>query len=234
MKISAGLYRNGLSASDSVYLQLRDALIHGEFPPGAVLSERRLSEKYTVSRTPVREALRKLQDDGLVQASGRNQIVSVLSQKEARDVYRARSAFEALAASLAAERMRDGYLAPVQIQELKRLAQEVDAAAAEGDARLAALQNLRFHKAVAEMGDNWVVIDALNRVWDRIAVASLSNLTDQAWDSEVHRHHESIIRAISDGDPVLAAGRMRNHIDRAATVYITHETEEDYGASSTD
>lgn len=219
-------HRSGLSASDSVYLQIRDALIHGEFLPGSILSERQLSEKYAVSRTPVREALRKLQDDGLVQASGRNQIVSILSEKEANDVYRARSSFEALAARLAAERMRDGYLAPIQIQELKRHALEVDAAAADGDARLASLQNLRFHKAIAEMGDNWVVIDALNRVWDRIAVASLSNLTDPSWNGEVHCHHESIIEAISDGDPVLAADRMKNHIDRAAMVYITHEKEE--------
>jgi len=216
-----------LSSAESVYLRFRDALVHGRFPPGTRLSERRLSDEYAVSRTPVREALRRLQADGLVQVAGRSLVVRTLTAKEARDVYRARAALEALAAELAAERMRDGQVAPAQLGDLRDRAAAVDQAARRGDARLASLETLRFHKAVAEMGDNNVVIEALDRLWDRIAVSSLSNLTDRHWSDEVHEHHHGIIAAITAGDPVAAAGTMREHIERAIDVYITHKEEAD-------
>jgi DNA-binding GntR family transcriptional regulator len=217
-----------LSAAESVYLRFRDALVHGHFPPGTRLSERQLSEEYTVSRTPVREALRRLQADGLVQTVGRSLVVRTLTSKEAHDVYRTRAALEALAAELAAERSRDGHVAPVRLGDLRERAEAVDHAAHHDDAHLASLENLRFHKAVAEMGDNNFVIEALDRLWDRIAVSSLSNLTDQVWIEEVRRHHYGIIAALEAGDPAAAADTMREHIERAVTVYTTHEQEQNH------
>lgn len=216
-----------LSAAESVYLRFRDALVHGHFPPGTRLSERQLSEAYDVSRTPVREALRRLQADGLVQTTGRSLVVRTLTAKEARDVYRARAALEALAAELAAERMRDGQVAPARLGDLRKRADAVDNAARKGDAHLASLETLRFHKAVAELGDNGFVIEALDRLWDRIAVSSLSNLTDRHWSEQVSRHHQGIIDAIEAGNPAAAADTMRVHIERAVAVYITHTEEAD-------
>ena len=216
-----------LSAAESVYLRFRNALVHGHFPPGTRLSERQLSEKYDVSRTPVREALRRLQADGLVQTAGRSLVVRILTPKEAHDVYRARAALEALGAELAAERMRDGQIAPAQLGNLRDRAEAVGHAAHKGDARLASLEILRFHKAVAEMGDNSFVIEALDRLWDRIAVSSLSNLTDRRWSDEVYEHHRGIIAAITAGDPAAAANVMRDHIERAVHVYVTHKEEQD-------
>lgn len=215
-----------LSAAESVYLRFRDALVRGHFPPGTRLSERQLSDEYDVSRTPVREALRRLQADGLVQTVGRSLVVKTLSSKEAHDVYRARAALEVLSAELAAERMRDGQVAPAQLGNLRDRAEAVDLAAHKGDAHLASLENLRFHKAIAEMGDNNFVIEALDRLWDRIAVSSLSNLTDRKWSDEVRKHHHGIIAAITAGDPAAAADTMRDHIEAAVNVYITHEEQE--------
>ena len=219
--------RGELSAAESVYLRFRNALVHGLFPPGTRLSERQLSERYDVSRTPVREALRRLQADGLVQTAGRSLVVRILTPKEALDLYRARAALETLGAELAAERMRDGQVAPAQLGNLRDRAEAVGHATHEGDARLASLETLRFHKAVAEMGDNSFVVEALDRLWDRIAVSSLSNLTDRRWSDEVHKHHRGIIAAITAGDPAAAAIVMRGHIERAVHVYITHKEERD-------
>lgn len=215
-----------LSAAESVYLRFRDALVHGHYPPSTRLSERQLSQEYDVSRTPVREALRRLQADGLVQIAGRSLIVRTLTSKEAHDVYRTRAALEVLAAELAAERVHAGQVAPAHLYNLRDRADAVNYAAHHDNARLASLENLRFHKAIAEMGDNNFVIEALDRLWDRIAVSSLSNLTDHTWNEEVRRHHHGIIAALDAGDPTAAANTMRVHIERAVNVYITHEEQE--------
>ncbi|MFI0821752.1 GntR family transcriptional regulator [Streptomyces sp. NPDC021098] len=208
------------SSTDEAYLRIRERLLSGVLPPGTQLSERQLAAELSVSRTPVREALTRLERDGLVLRGRGGVVVAGLSAAEVRHVYQCREVLEGLAAELAAARSRDGELPRVQLTELTERAQAVQASSAEGDQRGASAANLRFHQWICELAANPYLADALNRLWDRIEVSSLSNLiADPAWSEEVHGHHQELCRAITEGDPEAAAVAARHHIHRAAEVY---------------
>jgi DNA-binding GntR family transcriptional regulator len=210
------------SHAEAAYQRIRDLLVNGELPSGTALTERQLSADLAMSRTPVREAVRRLQADGLIAALDRGLVVAALSPSEVIDAYEVRAALEALAAELAAIRSRDGQLAPAQIGTLREHAEAVAAASAGENAAGASQANLRFHRWIAGLAGNAFVEDALRRLWDRIAVSSLSNLTDRRWSSEVADHHDEIVAAIAGGEPERAASVMRAHIRRAAEVYASH------------
>ena len=94
--------------TESVYRQLREQIVSGAYRAGDRLPEVSLSTALGVSRTPVREALRRLESDGLVQASGRGVTVTAMSTPDLRHAHAVRRALDALAAELAADRQRAG------------------------------------------------------------------------------------------------------------------------------
>ncbi len=220
-----------LSSAEEAYLRIRSLLLSGDAPPGTPLSERQLSERLGMSRTPIREALKHLQRDGLVTVGGRGLgvIVAGLSAAEVTDAYRYRAALEALTAELAAERSRDGELSRAQLAELESRAEAVEVASGRDDARRASVANLRFHQWICTLAANTFATESLTRLWDRIEVSSLSNLTvDASWRQEVHRDHRELLEGIAGGDPVRAAEAARRHIHRAAEVYSgTHAHHEE-------
>jgi DNA-binding GntR family transcriptional regulator len=216
-----------LSSAEEAYLRIREMLLSGDYPPGTPMSERQLSDELAMSRTPVREALKRLQRDGLVAAGGRGVgvVVSGLSPTQVASAYQYRAALEALVSELAAVRCGAGELSAAQMRELRNRAQAVEQHAKQGDARRASVANLRFHQWICALAANPFATDALTRLWDRIAVSSLSNLTDDpAWCDEVCAHHQELVDAIGLGDPDRAASVARLHIHRAAEVYsATHQ-----------
>ena len=94
--------------TESVYRQLREQIVSGVYRAGDRLPEVSLSTALAVSRTPVREALRRLESDGLVQASGRGVVVTAMSTPDLRHAHAVRGALDALTAELAADRRRAG------------------------------------------------------------------------------------------------------------------------------
>ncbi|MEV8630036.1 GntR family transcriptional regulator [Streptosporangium sp. NPDC051023] len=219
-----------LNHAEEAYLRIRELLLSGDHPPGTQMSERQLSDELNMSRTPVREALKRLQRDGLVTAGGRGSgvVVCGLSVAEVRHAYEYRAALESLTAELAAVRSRDGELSRAQLAELDARAKKVEEHSRQGDQRRATVANLRFHQWICTLAANPFATEALTRLWDRIAISSLSNLTaDAEWSHEVHRHHRDIVAAVTDGDPALAAEVARHHIRRAAVVYSGSQTREE-------
>jgi DNA-binding GntR family transcriptional regulator len=99
------------------------------------------------------------------------------------------------------------------------LRDEVEHSAAEADARAVARANLDLHRYVAELSDNEFVVDALSRVWDRIAIATLTNVTDRDWSETMHRHHRDLVDAIVAGDGARAAAVAGEHVQQAAAVH---------------
>ncbi|WP_433241083.1 GntR family transcriptional regulator [Streptosporangium sp. CA-135522] len=211
-----------LNHAEEAYLHIRELLLSGDHPPGTQMSERQLSEELNMSRTPVREALKRLQRDGLVTAGGKGMgvVVCGLSVADVTHAYAYRAALEALTAELAAVRSRDGELSRAQLAELSARAERVQTHSQEGDQRRATVANLRFHQWICTLAANPFATEALTKLWDRIAVSSLSNLTvDSQWGHEVHGHHRDLVTAITEGDPERAAAVARHHIRRAAVVY---------------
>ncbi|MEU8489547.1 GntR family transcriptional regulator [Streptomyces sp. NPDC048641] len=203
--------------AELAYRRLHERLLDGHHSPGDRLTELGLCEELGMSRTPVREALRRLQSDGLVTSTGRGVVVSSLTAQDMRHAVQLHEALDALAAKLAAVAQREGRLSPVQLSALKEAAERVEEQAATGDASGAWHANLDFHMMLARLSGNPMLEDALSRIWTMFAIVSRSNISRRS-DLTPHDHHE-IVSAIVDGDPVRAEAAASRHVQEAAEKY---------------
>ncbi|GAA4155428.1 GntR family transcriptional regulator [Leifsonia shinshuensis] len=207
-------------SADMVYEALRRKFSNGELAPAERLTEAALAEELGVSRTPIREAIGRLRADGLVVGAAKGVAVATLSGDEVRQLYVLRARLEGLAAELAAQRQSRGELAPKEVRLIREAAESVAAAPTP---RAAAMANLALHRAIGRSAGNPMLLDALGRVWDRIAVSTVSNLSDSAWMQVVEQQHDEVISAIEDGRPEVARAAAEQHIDAALEQYLrTH------------
>lgn len=193
------------------YEELRALIVAGDVPAGAPVPEVTLAQRLSVSRTPVREALRRLEGDGLVEAGGRGVRVAVLHGAALRHVFEMRAALEAWTAETAARRHRGGLLAPADLVALDRLADVTDEATRAGALRDAVGHNRRFHRRIAELADNPVALDMLDRLWDRIVVSTRRSLAAPARTEAVDAEHRALLARLRDGDGPGAAAAARAH-----------------------
>ncbi len=199
--------------AELAYRRLRERLTDGHYSPGDRLTELGMCEDLGMSRTPVREALRRLQSDGLVTSTGRGVVVSSLSPDEMLHAMHLHGALDALAAKLAATAQREGQLSPAQLGGLKEAAHHVEERAEAGDAAGAWRANLDFHMMLARLSGNPLLEDALDRIWARFAIVSLSNINRRR--DLTPRQHDAILSAILDGDPQRAEAAAAEHVREA-------------------
>jgi DNA-binding GntR family transcriptional regulator len=216
--------------ADTVYRQLREEIISGVYRAGDRLPEVTLSTALAVSRTPVREALRRLESDGLVQGSGRGVAVAGLSTPDVQHAYAVRAALEALTAELAAERQRAGRLAPAAIADLEAQADRLEEITAAGDLERAAAINRSFHQGIAALAGNPIAAELLDRLWNQITVSTRASLTPPDRPSVVAAEHRDLLAAIKRGDRGAAGQIAGRHA--GATAHAIDETQP--AASPTD
>jgi DNA-binding GntR family transcriptional regulator len=207
------------NGTHAVYLALRRRFADGDLAPAERLTETALAEELGVSRTPVREALGRLQADGLVTPAARGVVVATLGRDEIEQIYELRAGLEGQAAARAARRQAAGLIAPIEIRGIQDAADEVEQAVAEGDPKRSARSNLAFHRAIGRVAGNTFLEDALHRVWDRIAISTVSNLSDRDWASTVIAQHQEICLAVVAGDEAAARRAAERHIQAAAEIY---------------
>lgn len=208
-----------MSASDQAFNGIYNMIINGEIAPGDRLLETELSARLNVSRTPIREALRRLAANGLVVSSGRGTVVAVLEAERVAHLYEFRAALEALAARLAATRNARHEIPLAAVEELWRINSAIEEAADRSDVQAVTAANLELHRHVAELAGNEFLSEALGKIWDLIAVSGPTIFADERWGKEVHRHHSYIIDAIEHGRPEQAEQSAREHVINAAHVY---------------
>jgi DNA-binding GntR family transcriptional regulator len=208
------------SQAELAYHRLRERLVSGLHPPGTRIAEVQVCGELGMSRTPVREAIRRLQNEGVLTPTGRGVVVSSLSPQEMRHAIQLHETLEALAAELAAGAQRDGLLSPAQLRELRAASARVDERAAAQDTHGAWRANLDFHMMLVRLSGNPLLIEALDRIWVRFAVVSLSNI--HARSSMPKPAHDEIVDAIADGDPARAAAAAAGHTQDGAAVYDEH------------
>ena len=139
-----------LPLRDVVFNTLRQAILRGELQPGERLLEIHLANKLVVSRTPIREAIRKLELEGLVLMIPRKgAVVAEITEKSLRDVLEVRRALEELAMKLACEKILDE-----EIEELKAAAKEFENALKTGDVTVFAEADVQFHDIIYRTTDN--------------------------------------------------------------------------------
>lgn len=225
---------------DKLASQLHARVLSGELPSGTRLRQEALAEEFGVSRTPVREALRKLQAGGLVELQPhRGAVVRGLSSREIRDAYEVRAALEALAAQLAAERISRGQLQRLNhAQGEFRAALERTVARRQGgrevgdrEIRLWGSANDEFHQTIHEASGNEVLVGALadlHRNFPRDLSRLVVSESTAMLEANV-REHEAILVALARHDSKAAHELMQRHVARAGnlvTLRVEQQTAE--------
>lgn len=194
---------------EGVYGVLLSEIRAGVLPPGARLRETEIAERLGVSRTPVREALRLLEADRIVEHRPRSGAhVCRLDYAEIMELYAMRAALEATAARFAARATSD-----VEIAALRAL--NADFAAARGDALRAYEINRRFHGALHDAAKNRFLMRALNGLEKTLMVLGPTTLLDPERVDEAAREHEAVLDALTAQDGPGADALMRAHIEAA-------------------
>lgn len=201
---SSKLYRNQKPLRDIVGEQLRNSIYDGTLPPGARLVEQELAQQYSVSRLPVRETLRILHNEGLVEyLPTRGVVVRTLDRRQVSELYDIREALEILAARQAAERVAEGAQ-----NHLAATIERACAAAGAGDAADAHAANSRLHDEITALADNVLLAKMLEPIVGRVAWLRRKIEDFPLIQSE----HEALAGAIADGAPERAATAARDHV----------------------
>lgn len=201
-----------LTKNDYAYAQLRELILTGTLPPGSQLQQSNLAKELGLSTTPLREAIRRLAAEGLITLSAhRDARVSEVTRQEAEDLYRVREQLDPLAVELAATEHTESELAAILEAEerLKPLT---------GDSLLEALLAHReFHRRIYRASHNAILIDMLERTWDkadRYRIIGLHRRGDSAEETDrVSAEHHELVSAIRDRDPERARATMLRHIN---------------------
>ena len=195
--------------ADYVYEQLREAIQGGRVRCRERIREEDVAKSLGVSRTPVREALRRLQQRGLLQmAGGRGLVVAELDRPQALELYAIREVLEGSAARFAAQHATE-----VEIDNLRRLHDAF--VAAEGDSRQMAIINRKFHDAIYEAAHNRYLNQLLTELHDAMALLQDTLFARKSRPQAVDVEHRRIIAAIAARDPEAAEEAGREHIRHA-------------------
>ncbi len=198
----------------SPYERIKKAIIDGTFQPGAVLTESALGEWCRMSRTPIREALGRLEQDGLVTRTGRGVTVTERTPEEILDIYETRIALEATAARMAA--VRHGVLDRARFERLFTAVEEVETS----DAQAMADANRAFHRAVWQATHNRSLIDLLDRLHLHLLRYPMTTLTAPGRWEQALKEHRTLMTAILDRDPVRAGEAAEQHFRAARDVRL--------------
>jgi DNA-binding GntR family transcriptional regulator len=193
---------------EQVTQRLREMLVESRIPPGAKLNERELSEVLKVSRTPLREAIKRLAAEGLVELlPNRGAIALELSEADVRHTFEVMAGLEAQSGELAAERITDAELA-----EIKALHYEMLAAFTRRDLPAYYRLNSAIHAAINTAARNPVLSATYRQVNARLlALRFKSNQDESKWQAAV-QEHEDMITALSRRDPVALRTLLVRHL----------------------
>ncbi|MEV5536461.1 GntR family transcriptional regulator [Saccharopolyspora shandongensis] len=217
-------------AAAEQYANLRRLILEQQLKPGTVLLETALAARFGVSRTPVREALARLAQEGLITKQKRGYVVDELSPEEIIEVFDVRILLECAAVEKAATDCDDFRLAHLEqlteqldelIATLRTAIDTGDAAtqAATGEAILAA--NVRWHEALRAGSRNRTLIRMINQLMDVQKIYNpLMKVHDLAEISKGQQQHHELVAALRDRDPARAREIMADHLTRVRQIRV--------------
>jgi DNA-binding GntR family transcriptional regulator len=202
------------SLAERAYARLRDAIVEGSLAAGTKLSERRLAAALGISAQPVREALRRLEGEGLVETRPKSgTFVSSLDSDRLAEMGRIRAALEGAAAALATRRA-----GPAELRGLEQRLDAIRAATALGDRAALAEANDAFHTALHRITGNAFLIRSLQALRAYFHVGSRRVLAGEAEIRLALEEHRTILDAIAAGEAERAERLMRAHALRSLAV----------------
>ncbi len=198
-----------LPLRDVVFRTLRKGILTGELKPGERLMEIHLANKLGVSRTPIREAIRKLELEGLVtMIPRRGAQVAQITPKSMRDVLEVRKVLDSLAVELACER-----ISPEEVEELKKACMEFEKAVSAGDFDTIAKADVAFHDIIVEATGNIRLVQMVNNLAEQMYRYRFEYIKETAKHVCLVEEHRRILKAIQDKDVVAARQAIVVHID---------------------
>ncbi|MCP2183036.1 DNA-binding transcriptional regulator, GntR family [Prauserella alba] len=200
------------SKADYVHQVLREEIMSGELSAGTAVPQDEIARRLGVSITPVREALRRLESEGLISyRSHRGATVSELSSDAARELYLLRGAIEGLCARLAAERITDTELAAL-FELHEQMLREHEA----GHIDDLAEHSRRFHDLIARAGGPALLAEHLDALWRNHPVPSTTSLWHEPGNAKQFLdQHGALLEALAAHDAVSAERAMVEHLDEA-------------------
>ncbi len=201
------------SLVDAAYRALRRRILDNAYPPGFQALEQALADELGISRTPMREALIRLQNEGLVQVIPRHGVrVLPVSPNDMREIYEVLTALESMASELVAkQRPSTARLAP-----LTAASRDMSRALKVDDLDAWAEADERFHRHLIELADNCLLKDAVLNLWDRAHRARMVTLRLRPKPVHSTREHLEMVERIAAGDAAGAREVCRAHRDRGS------------------
>ncbi|WP_322866352.1 GntR family transcriptional regulator [Aquicoccus sp. G2-2] len=198
----------GRPPQKDAYSMLLDAIDMGDFRPGDRLVESDLAERFGVSRTPIREALQRLETQQLLTRDGRSLIVASLDHNQLAELYVVRAELEGLAARLAAKH------ATAEEAAVLRDMVEEDCAWVDDPAALARA-NRRFHRQLHLASHNRFLVQQLSLVHQSMALMATTSLAAEGRGEKALAEHDAIVSAIEAQDEAGAEAALKTHISKA-------------------
>lgn len=210
-------------ASEKAYRILRDRIFSGEYPPGHRLKERQICADLAFSRTPIREALRRLEAEGLVTIEPRRGgVVTEIDKQEAAEIFALGAVIESFAAALAATKSGPG-----DVAELESLTEAMSAVLQRDDASCRAdymALDSRLHAKIVDIAASRRLAAALQQVVGvPVLVQAFNRYTPEDLRQSLDQHR-AIVAAIRAGDSEWAEAAMRNHIFAGRAIMLGDET----------
>ncbi len=190
------------------YQLILNAIDSGIYKPGDRLVESELADRFGMSRTPIREALQRLETQSLLARDGRSLVVASLDHNQMAELYVVRSELEALAARLAAR-----HATAEEVRLLQEMVEE-DRALVDDPAALSRT-NRRFHRQVHLASHNRYLVQQLDLLYRSMALMATTSLAAEGRSAIAVDEHSAVVEAIARGDGEAAHDGLRRHISRA-------------------
>jgi DNA-binding GntR family transcriptional regulator len=198
------------------YVLILEAIDVGVYKPGSRLVESELAERFGVSRTPIREALQRLETQSLLTRDGRSLIVASLDHNQMAELYVVRTELEGLAARLAAQHASE--------EEIDVLQQMVGADRTwTHDASALSRSNKRFHKQLHLASHNRFLVQQLDLVHRSMALLATTSLAVEGRGPVALDEHQAIVTAISERNGAAAYQAVRQHLSQAFITRLQHD-----------
>lgn len=197
-----------LPLRDVVFHTLREAILKGELKPGERLMELQLAAKLGVSRTPIREAIRMLEQEGLaVTIPRKGAEVAKMTEKGMEDVLQIRRALDELAVQLACDNMD-----PKHLEELRRAMKAFEEAAGTGDVKRVAQADVAFHDAIYAAADNPKLMTLLNNLREQMYRYRVEYLKDETTYATLIAEHQNIFHCLQNRDKARVTRATSEHV----------------------
>jgi len=198
------------SLADQVYERLEDDIVYGVYKRGEILTELKLAETLGVSRTPIREALRRLEQERMIEDCGKGSVVLGITKDDLLDIMDIRQRIEGLASFYAAKNItREG------IEQLNHLTDLQEFYHSKGDInRLQAVDD-EFHLVIYQLSCRNVIIDTLMPLHRKTRLYRKISMEDNERSPKTMQEHYEIAQAIINGDAALAKELTKKHIENA-------------------